>query len=288
MAAQRRGSTTYDYLLVVGPGRSGSALLHENLKRHPDFCFPEIKEGYYYRSPSRFDKARRQADGRILTDIANLAYGDRTLSKGIKALQAQGWRILLLALLREHRARAASMARFRKSRGELSALLGAKKLEQAVMRDQLTPAQLSDLYGLGADTLTVCFPALTQNTAAFLARLAALCGAAPFEQTQSRVVNPSTQARHPLLSAIGKLSALALRRAGRRALLQRLKDSKQAQRLFFVPLREDAEPLSFRPDNLKTLDAAYRECRALMERETERLDEHVYFRTADAAPPPRR
>ena len=286
MAAQYRGSTAYDYLLVVGPGRSGSALLHENLKRHPDFCFPELKEGYYYRSPSRFDKARRHAAGRILTDIANLAYGDRALSKGVKALQAQGWRILLLALLREHRARAVSMARFRKSRGELSALLGARKLEQAVMRDRLTPAQLSELYGLGADTLTVCFPALTQNTAAFLARLATLCGAAPFEQAQSRIVNPSTQARHPLLSAIGKLSALALRRAGRRVLLQRLKDSKRAQRLFFVPLREDAEPPAFHPDNLKTLDAAYWECRALMERETERLAEHIYFRKADAAPRP--
>lgn len=287
MAAQHRDSIAYDYLLVVGPGRSGSALLHENLRRHPDFCFPELKEGYYYRSPSRFHKARRQAAGRILTDIANLAYGDRALGQGVKALQAQGWRILLLALLREHRARAASMARFRKSRGELSALLGAKKLEQAVVRDRLTPAHLSDLYGLGADTLTVCFPALTQNTATFLARLAALCGAAPFEQAQSRIINPSTQARHPLLSAIGKLSALALRRAGGRVLLQRLKDSKQAQGLFFIPLREDAEPPSFRPDNLKTLDAAYRECRALMERETERLEEHVYFKKADAAPPPR-
>ena len=286
MAAQYRGSTAYDYLLVVGPGRSGSALLHENLKRHPDFCFPELKEGYYYRSPSRFDKARRQAAGRILTDIANLAYGDRTLGKGVKALQAQGWRILLLALLREHRARAVSMARFRKSRGELSALLGAQNLERAVMRDRLTPAQLSELYGLGADTLTVCFPALTQNTAAFLARLATLCGAAPFEQAQSRIVNPSTQARHPWLSAIGKLSALALRRTGCRVLLQRLKDSKRAQRLFFVPLREDAEPPAFHPDNLKTLDAAYWEGRALMERETERLEEHVYVRKADAAPPP--
>ncbi len=39
-----------DYLLAVGPGRSGSEFLYENLKSKPGFVFPEIKEGCYCRS----------------------------------------------------------------------------------------------------------------------------------------------------------------------------------------------------------------------------------------------
>ena len=146
----------YDYLLVVGPGRSGSELLYERLKAHPAFAFPEIKEGYYYRSPRAWRRARRALGAgsggpRILADIANLAYRDGALAGGVEALRGGGCRILIAVLLRDHVDRAMSMARFRRSRGELAALLGAARLEAAVVRDRLTPDRLLGVYRLDAD-----------------------------------------------------------------------------------------------------------------------------------------
>ena len=109
----------YDYLLVVGPGRSGSDFLYRILRAHPDYAFPKIKEGAYYRSVRAYMRARAKVRpaGKLLCDIANDAYHDPKLSSGVQALQRQGVSILMMILLRNHRDRALSAMRFRKSRG---------------------------------------------------------------------------------------------------------------------------------------------------------------------------
>ena len=151
----------YDYLLVVGPGRSGSEFLYRLLRGHPSFAFPEIKERYYYRSPRAFRRARKRLDGRgrgqLLCDVANLAYADAKLSRGVEALREAGFSILLVVLLRDHRDRAISMMQFRRSRAELSALLGARRLEAAVVRDRLNSERLADVFRTNADVLTLSF-----------------------------------------------------------------------------------------------------------------------------------
>ena len=277
------GAAACDYLLVVGPGRSGSEFLYRRLKGHPAYAFPEIKEGRYYRSPRAFREARARAGGRVLADVANLGYRDAALAPGVRALLAEGARVLLVVLLRDHRARARSMIAFRRSRGEPSALLGARRLERAVVADRLTPEQLRAVYALNADVLALCFDALTGDPAATLDCLAALCGTAPFAHgagADEGAVNESVRARVPPLAAMGKLAALALRRLGLRRTLQRLKDSRRLRTFFFVPLdgADAAPPLS--DANARLLDECGRECRATVAEASERLRPGVFLRRA--------
>ncbi len=276
----------YDYLLVVGPGRSGSEFLYENLKSHPHLAFPEIKEGYYYRSLSAFKKVRSQLDGgqeKILVDIANLGYSDPALTKGIKRLQDDSYRILLVALLRNHRDRAVSMIRFRKSRGEISALFGARRLENAVVRDRLTPKNLSAMYDLEVDLLTIHFPALITHTATVLDILCSLCGTSKLDSVQQRIVNEAVRARYPLLSAFGKSIAVVLRKSERRHLLQRLKDNRFVKKLFFVPLSDDKDNLSLSEESTKILEDSFLACRSIIENSAEHMGENCYFRKAGSS-----
>ena len=87
----------YDYLLVLGPGRSGSDFLYRILKSHPAFAFPEIKEGRYYRSPQAFTRVwgEMQGGGKLLCDIENSAYLDPKLLPGLMALKERGKRELM-------------------------------------------------------------------------------------------------------------------------------------------------------------------------------------------------
>ena len=280
------GAAACDYLLVVGPGRSGSEFLYRRLQGHPAYAFPEIKEGRCYRSPRAFRKARARAGGRVLADVANLGYRDAALAPGVRALLAEGVRVLLVVLLRDHPARARSMIAFRRSRGELSALLGARRLERAVVADRLMPEQLRAVYALDADVLALCFDALTGDAAATLDCLAALCGTAPFAHgagADGGAVNESVRARVPPLAAAGKLAALALRRLGLRRTLQRLKDSRRLRTFFFVPLDgADAAP-SLSDANARLLDECGRECRATVAEASERLRPGVFLRRAPGA-----
>lgn len=273
----------YDYLLVVGPGRSGSEFLYENLKAHPQFAFPEIKEGYYYRSLRAFVRARaRLADAtpQILADIANLGYCDAALGSGIQTLQRAGYRVLVVVLLRDHAARAVSMMRFRRSRGEFSAWRGRGRLEAAVVADRLTPQHLQSLFGLQVDVLTCHFSALVGATPVFLQCLAVLCGTTAIPCLAQQRVNRSAQARSLPLAAVGKLTAMALRAGGFRRLLQTLKDNPTLARLFFVPLASPDLEGALRPDHQRLLDDAFRQCCATVERRSRPVGENIYLKTA--------
>lgn len=274
----------YDYLLVIGPGRSGSEFLYRALKDHPDFAFPEIKEGVYYRSPRAFKKARQQLHGKqLLCDIANYAYCDPGLSPGVERLRKGGVRILLMVLMRDHLDRAISMMRFRKSRGELSALFGARHLEVVTVRDRLTPKTLMDIFRLDVDILTVDFSTLVKDTVAVLDILACLCRASQFNFAPSGAVNASVSPRFIWLSAFGHLCATALRKFGFKRLLQRIKDSERVEQVFFVSLPEDGDKLCLSEESLKTLQASSLECRSLVEWTSERLGEGIYFRKSGSS-----
>ncbi len=273
----------YDYLLVVGPGRSGSEFLYENLKSHPQFAFPEIKEGYYYRSLRAFVRARaRLADAtpQILADIANLGYCDAALGSGIQTLQRAGYRVLVVVLLRDHAARAVSMMRFRRSRGEFSAWRGRGRLEAAVVADRLTPQHLQSLFGLQVDVLTCHFSALVGATPVFLQYLATLCGTTAIPCLAQKRVNRSVQARSLPLAALGKLTAMALRAGGFRRLLQTMKNNPMLARLFFVPLASPDLEGALRPDHQRLLDDAFRQCCATVERRSRPVGENIYLKTA--------
>lgn len=257
-----------DYLLVVGPGRSGSDFLYRILRRHPDYAFPEIKEGMYYRSVRAFRRARAKIrpTGQLLCDISNDAYRDPRLLSGVRALRQQGVSILVMVLLRNHRERAVSSIRFRKSRGRPSALLGARHLEQAVVRDRLAAGLLEGIFTLDVDILTVDFSTLVEDTERVLANLASLCGTEPFDFVATEPVNVSTRARFVWLSTVGWLCAVALRRLGLTRQLQRMKDSGSINRLFFKPLARGRDEVRLSHDAVRTLDDAHRQCRAVVTR----------------------
>lgn len=287
-AAQAASPPRYDYLLVVGPGRSGSDFLYRQLQAHPQLAFPEIKEGCYYRSPRRYRKfsAPRGQAGQILADISNLAYLDPQLPASVARLQAGGARILLAVLLRHHGDRAVSMLAFRQSRAEYPWRGGRRQLAAAVLRDRLTPEQLTRLYQMDTDVLTIHFPALVGNPAATLAALAACCGLAAFPPPSAAGVNPSARARNIPLVRIGRFLARGLRRLGGRRALQRVKDNPRLMNLFFRPGPPPAAPPLTAADR-DSLEQTYRECCALTAAHSEKIAAGVYFRrrgTAAASP----
>lgn len=276
----------YEYLLGVGPGRSGSTFLHAILTNHDAFEAPEIKEAHYYRSLRRFERALRQVRGAspsiILVDVANHAYRDPSLAAGIEALGAHGHRTLLVVFFREHRARAESMMRFRKSRGELSALFGAKVLERAAVRDSLVPEDLSRLYGLPVDILTVEFSTLVEHTERLLAVLADLCGTAGFGAAPPHPVNESVRARSVPLSVAGKLAALTLRKAGFRKTLQQLKEHPCVQSAFFVPLAGSPGEVHFSDRSERILRSRHEACRRIIDDSNTRLGEGIWLKRVGA------
>ena len=276
----------YDYLLVVGPGRSGSDFLYRILRAHPDYAFPEIKEGAYYRSVHAYERARAKIPvGKLLCDIANDAYHDPKLTRGVRALQREGVSVLMMVLLRDHRDRALSAMRFRKSRGRPSALLGTRHLEESVVGDRLTLRMLEDIFSLDIDVLTVDFATLVADTEGFLTTLAHLCRTAPFDDVPAEPVNVSTQARFVWLSTLGWLTAVTLRRLGLTRLLQRIKDSRLVARLFFKAPASGREEIRLTDRSLRILDDAHRECWSLVTVLSAKEQEGLFIRRSSAVGP---
>ena len=282
----------YDYLLVVGPGRSGTDFLYQNLRQHPQFAFPQIKEAGYYRSPRRFRKDYQSlrngahpdapdGDARILADISNLAYKDRSLCARVSRLKNLGFRVLVVVVVREHSERARSMFRYRKSRGHLSAWLGPQRLERTVVRDRLTPQHLEEIYRAGVDVLCLEFPALMQRPEAAFRHLGGLCGVQGFGRMHTGVTNPSVNGRSLPLSAAAHAGAALLRAMGFRRLLQRLKDSRHIDRLFFVAMPEDERQVPLTPENIQILEKTHTDCLKTVKAHSRPLDEGTYFRKAD-------
>ncbi len=279
-----RHGPAYDYLLVVGPGRSGTDFLFRNLQAHPQFDFPEIKEGGYYRSPRRFraHAGRARPAGRILADVTNLAYRDQALAPGAARLHAQGVRVLLVVLLRDHRERARSMVRFRTSRGHVSAWLGAR-LEQGVIRDRLTPRQVDDIFGIGVDVLCLEFSALIERPRQVFRCLTDLCGVPELRRVSTQAVNPSVRCRSVVLAVTARLGAALLRSLGFRRLLQRLKDSQVLDRLLFVAANDVDDPVGLTREHERLLQQTHDECLETIHKHAPPLADGVYFRSAGAS-----
>ena len=269
----------YDYLLVVGPGRSGSTFLHDILDGHKQFQAPKIKEGYYYRRPAEVVRLCSQLGATILLDVANLAYKDPTLEPKLAALHECGVRTLVVVLYRDHRERAISMLAFRRSRGEFSAWFGKRHLETTVLRDALTGAALTRIYGVEADVLTVAFSTLTTNTSALLQTLANLCGSADFGDLRGSRAAESSQARNMALSAIGKLCALAMRRLKLYRTLQRLKRSPLVEAIFFKHKGASAAEMpSLSAESERQLADCAPACQAAIERSSECVAHGVWLK----------
>ena len=270
---------SYDYLLVVGPGRSGSTFLHDILDSHQQFQAPSIKEGYYYRRPADVVRLcnRLGMKSTILLDVANLAYIDPMLIPGFATLHKHGVRTLLVILYRDHHDRAVSMMAYRKSRGEFSAWFGQENLEAAVVRDGLKPDMMTSIYGVDADVLTVAFPTLVKNTPLVLRIIADLCGTEVFREFPRWRLNEVLQARSMVLSAIGKLAALAMRRMKFYRTLQRLKLSPWVNSIFFKQ-QSAVEKYHLSAESESLLADWAHACRDTIERSSKRVEQGVWLK----------
>lgn len=282
-----RVSPEYDYLLVTGPGRSGTRFLLANLETHPDLDATRAEGACYYRSRRRLRKAvARSGNGtngrRVVVDVANLAYKDPALARDVSRLRREGFRILLVAVLRDHRRRAVSVMRFRRSRGQPSAWFGARRLELAALRDQLRPEHLRRLMRLDADLIVVPFSTLTDQTKSVLRALSAQCGIADFGPVRQDPVNETVEARLVPLAALGTALAVVLRGLGLRGLLRRVKHVRLVRSLFFRPASKSRHELGRETQDL--LAATYDECVALVQESSSWTENAVYVRRARPTP----
>ena len=275
----------YDYVLVVGPGRSGSTYLYRLLNGRAGFVAPSIKEAYYYRSPRRLARTlARLGRGAILLDVANRAWRDRALRR-LAGSGRPAHRTLVVVLLRRHPERAVSLIAFRRSRVVPWRLAGARRLERAVLADMLTPVALGRIFALDADVLTIGFEALTGDTQGVLDRLARLCATPAVAASDTGPVNASVAARSVFAVAAAKVVAVALRHIGAHRTLQWLKDRPGLMRAFFRPLG-DAERTRLGPDETAQLERQYATCVRCVEAASERLDDGVWLRRREAHPAP--
>ena len=277
----------YDYVLAVGPGRSGTTFLYRALNAHPGFRAPEIKEAHYYRSARRLERALGglRGSGAMLLDVADTAWSDPRLDR-VSNLAAGGTRILLLVLLRPHRDWARSMLAYRRSRvlPALPALLaGPGGLERAVLRDALTAEALERIFALGADVLAVEFEALTGEPGRVLDALARLCGTVSFGRIDTAPVNRAERARFAPLAAAAKLAAWALRAAGARGTLQALKDDPRVVGLVFRRAEADEMPALGEAATAR-LDRHEAACRAAVAAAGEPLGDGLWLARAAARP----
>lgn len=273
----------YDYVLVTGPGRSGTRFLLANLETNPDLDTARGEGAYYYRSRRRLRKAAARSERgstrrRALVDVANLAYKDPALARAVPRLRNDGLRILLVTLLRDHRRRAVSMMRFRRSRGQPSALFGARRLERAVLRDRLRPEHLRGLMQMDADLMVVPFATLTGRTRSVLHALSEQCGIADFGCVRRSPVNESVDARLVPLAALGTVFAAVLRALGLREAVRRIKHVPLVKKLLFRPASNGPCRLGGTTQDL--LAATYEECLALLQETSSWTENAVYLHRA--------
>ena len=272
----------FDYVLVVGPGRSGTTYLYEILQKHYAVGFPEIKESYYYRSPRRLRRVRKQLSPKYtLGDVANLAYLDPRLPQAVNNLQAEGIRVLLVVLLRDHLDRAQSMVHFAISRGRALRKGGYKELIQKVVSRRLTPGQLDAIYATGLDVATLDYDFLTTQPNSVFNRLANLCGIPPCSQSLPLArSNPSELARSVVAAAFASFLATGLRKVGLRRTLQWLKGNRWLHRQFFKPLPKDfhkSPAFAFETEQVRLLEQTRNECWAAARRNSKPLGEGFFW-----------
>ena len=262
----------YDYLLFVGPGRSGTTYLYKALKECYAVMFPEIKEGYYYRNAERYTRMRWMVPStHVLGDGANGAYMDDQLAERVSGL---GARTLIVVTLRDHLDRAYSMLKFDLSRGR-GLWHGREGLESRVIDRRLTPERLERIYSANTDVVVIEFGEILRNPESILNCLADLLDIPRADRLPDIDKNPSEGARSVHLSALATLASSTLRGVGLRRLLQTLKDSQTIHNLVF---KKATEPITIGEKHSALLISDNEECWKLIHERSLSLDNGVFIR----------
>ena len=267
----------YDYLLLAGPGRSGSTWLYRALRDHPAFAAPGAKEGRHYRSAGRFERAR----GRLVPGVVLLDAGQPRLAQ---SGDRQRCAVRPPRTPDPGRGAAATPSRTRGLDHRLSPQPGTAGAAAEPAESRASggarephPGRARRIHGLGVDVLTIAFEAIAGQPRTVLGILARLCGAAPIPGPPAGPVNAAVAARRPALAAAGKLAAIVLRGIGANRLLQRLKDDDRVMDFFFRSAAgEDRAVLGAAA--AATLERRYAACLAAVAKGSERLSDGVWFR----------
>lgn len=217
------------YILIAGPGRSGSTLLYTLIKCTDGVNrLGEIKELELYKRG--FKSINRNAD---IIDISNRAFGEKQKVKEfIEKIFFYDSRanVKIIYLFRDSAKRAISIYNFRKSRGYWETYLPKSFAFKQIAKDFLKPENI--VVDLRVNTYVVDFDFLIkcETQRYILSQILEVSGEA---DSIERKINESVKARSAFLSSVGKLMAISLRRVGAGMLLQKIKDTKIVNQIFF-------------------------------------------------------
>jgi hypothetical protein len=226
------------YLLIAGPGRSGSTYIYNALSQHSDVATAGWKEAYLYRNEKKLICAlMSRADKKVFLDVANRAFLDKRLKRFLKNYQlTDSYRMAVIYLWRDQGERMASVLDFRKSRGMIEAYIPEKLVERRLRDEIFHKGYLEGLCSSKYATAVLKTEALPRDPTELVGQLEDLLGLGLDRNQRLELTsfNNRAAARNILLSSIGKLFAYAMRGIGFTRLVERLKTNSRVKAIFFA------------------------------------------------------
>lgn len=228
----------------IGPGRTGTTLLYQVFKEHPEICTPlNTKETNFFTEQyhmglgwyqSFFDYCDR---GTVCGEISNTYIYDQTVARRIQEhLPA----VKIISVLRDPFERMLSAFQFRQSVGEIPPDWNLDKALQEfpdLISDNFYGTQLETYFELFSEKqiLVAFYDDLSQDPADFFQELFQFIGVdVTFKtDTYKKKVNPSKNLKFPFLAPMIRLYADSLRKLELFKILEASKNFSAVQKILF-------------------------------------------------------
>ena len=225
------------YLLVAGPGRSGSTYLYNVMSQHPEVVTAGWKEAYLYRNERKLlSTLRKNSRRKVLLDVANRGFVDPKLREFLANYSgSEPYRLTLIYLYRDQGERLASVFDFRKSRGMIEAYLPQRLAEKLLISDIFSSRHIQGQQSPHYETFILKTERMQRDPTRFLAELDKMLHLG-LDQTKPLVAvhfNERRDARMLWASSIGKVAASLLRWLGMARIVEAIKTQPQIEKLFF-------------------------------------------------------
>ena len=231
------GNVLPKYVLVAGPGRSGSTYLYNVMAQHPDVGTAGWKEAYLYRNESKLLSAlQKSATKKVFLDVANRGFVDPKLREFLRNYSdIKPYSLVLIYLYLDQGERLASVLDFRKSRGMIEAYLPQRLAEKLLVSEIFCSRHLQSQQSPHYDTFILKTEKMQRDPTLLLAELDKMLGLR-LDNTKPLVkaqFNERKDARILLLSSIGKLVANFLRWLGMAKTVEAIKTQHKVENFFF-------------------------------------------------------
>lgn len=238
------------WCFFIGPGKTGSTWLYENLLNHPEIKLPKnIKETNYYLKGTDYNDLHGlffnyNGNRKINFDISNTYIYNPKVASRIKKNHPEA---KIIIGYREPLDRLISMYLFKRRNGEIPLNID---LKEALKNDNFKLIEHSKYYTLashyqnlfGRDNIFIFdFHKIKNSPESLLRELFSFLEVDHFieDKTARKVINPASQYRIQFLSKYSTRISNFLRNNGFLFLLNFIKTNKVIQRLLFKTLRKD-------------------------------------------------